>query len=204
VPQGGGLAIGPNGELYVGAAAGVYRLDRGELVRVIGVNPKTYNWPRAAYNEEDPLSIRFDGVTRLAFDGAGDLVVGDEAPYVGYELTASGQRRALGNMRGDASVAPLAEAPDGNIAIGTGTDGFAWLSPSGSIAQVATLGSWERKGSGLTKVLGGRGYFRPSNGIAVSTAGEIFIDTDAGNGWTATSAIAEVTPTGNVSAIWRS
>jgi hypothetical protein len=53
-------------------------------------------------------------------------------------------------------------------------------------------------------VLGGRGYFRPSNGIAVSTAGDVFVDTDAGNGWTSVSAIAEVTPRGRVGAIWRS
>jgi hypothetical protein len=50
-------------------------------------------------------------------------------------------------------------------------------------------------------VLGGRGYFRPSNGIAVSTAGDVFVDTDAGNGWTSVSAIAEVTPRGSVGAI---
>lgn len=42
------------------------------------------------------------------------------------------------------------------------------------------------------------------NGIAVPTAGDVFIDTDAGNGWTSVSAIAEVTPSGNVRAIWRS
>jgi glucose/arabinose dehydrogenase len=39
-PQWFGLTIGPNGELYVGAGAGVYRLDRGELARVVGVNPE--------------------------------------------------------------------------------------------------------------------------------------------------------------------
>jgi hypothetical protein len=38
----------------------------------------------------------------------------------------------------------------------------------------------------------------------VSTAGDVFIDTDAGNGWTSVSAIAEVTLNGNVRAIWRS
>jgi hypothetical protein len=203
-PQCFALTIGPNGELYLGAEAGVYRLDRGGLVRVVGVGPKTYKWPPRPYNYEEPLSVRFDGATRLAFDGEGDLLVGDDGPYDAYELTAVGERRPVGNIRGDASVAPLAEAPDGNIAIGTGTDGFEWFSPSGRITQVADLGAWAKKGSGLDKVLGGRGYFRPSNGIAVSTAGDVFIDTDAGNGWTTVSAIAEVTPSGSVLAIWRS
>jgi len=53
----------------------------------------------------------------------------------------------VGNIRGDGSVAPLAEAPDGNVAIGTGTDGFEWFSPSGRATQVADLGAWANKGS---------------------------------------------------------
>jgi sugar lactone lactonase YvrE len=203
-PQWFGLTVGPNGELYVGAGAGVYRLDRGELVRVVGVNPKTYKWPPPPYDYAEPLPVRFDGASRLAFDGKGDLLVGDDAPYDAYELTALGDLRPIGNIRGDASVAPLAEAPDGKVAIGTGTDGFEWFSPSGRITQVTALGAWANKGTGLDKVLGGRGYFRPSNGIAVSTAGDVFIDTDASNGWTSVSAIAEVTLNGNVRAIWRS
>jgi hypothetical protein len=203
-PQWFALTIGPDGELYVGAAAGVYRLDGGELVRVVGVGPKNYKWPPPPYNYEEPLPVRFDGASRLAFDGEGDLLVGHDAPYDAYELTATGERRPVGNIRGDASVAPLAEAPDGDVAIGTGTDGFEWFSPSGRITQVANLGAWANKASGLDKVLEGRGYFRPSNGIAVSTAGDVFIDTDAGNGWTSVSAIAEVTLSGKVQAIWRS
>jgi hypothetical protein len=202
-PQCFALTIGPNGELYVGpepASTG----STAELVRVVGVGPKTYKWPPPPYTYEEPLPVRFDGAARLAFDGERDLLVGDDGPYDAYELTATGERRPVGNIRGDASVAPLAKAPDGNVAIGTGTDGFEWFSPSGGITQVADLGAWAKKGSGLDKVLGGRGYFRPSNGIAVSTAGDVFIDTDAGNGWTTVSAIAEVTPSGSVLAIWRS
>lgn len=204
-PQSFGLAIGPNGELYLGAAAGVYRLDGDELIRVVGVDPGTYKWTSPPYNYAEPLPIRFDGVSRLAFDGEGDLFVGYDAPYDAYELTAAGKRLPVGNIRGSASVAPLAEAPTGNVVIGTGTDGFEWLSPSGKITQVTTLGSWERsERSGLSKLLDGHGYFRPSDGIAVSTAGDIFIDADAGNGWQGVSAIAEVTSNGVVRAIWKS
>lgn len=202
-PQSFALAVGPNGELYVGAAEGVYRLDHGELIRVVGVNPATYKWPPPPYNYAEPLPIRFDGVSRMAFDGKGDLIVGYDAPYDAYELTATGRRRPVGNIRGDGSVAPLAEAPDGEVVIGTGTDGFEWFSPNGKITQVTALGPGESNGSRLSKVLGGRA-FRAGNGIAVSTEGDVFIDTDAGNGWTDVSAIAEVTPTGNVRAIWRS
>ena len=140
----------------------------------------------------------------MAFDGEGDLLVGEDGPYDASELTAAGDRRPGGNIRGDASVAPLAEAPDGNVAIGTGSDGFEWFSSSGRITQVADIGAWANMGSSLDKVLGGQGYFRPRNGIAVSTGGDVFIDTDAGNGWTSVSAIAEVTPSGSVRTIWRS
>lgn len=204
VPQSFALAVGPNGELYVGAAAGVYRLDQGELIRVVGVNPAAYRWPAPPDNYAEPLPIRFDGVSRMAFDGKGDLIVGDDAPYDAYELTAAGERRAVGTIRGDGSAAPLAEAPDGEVVIGTGTDGFEWLSPNGEITQVTTLGPWESRSSRLSSLLGGRAVFRAGNGIAVSTDGDVVIDTDAGNGWTGTSAIAEVTAGGGVRAIWRS
>ncbi len=44
-PQWFGLATGPNDELYVGAGAGVYRLDRRELVRVVGLTRRPTNDP---------------------------------------------------------------------------------------------------------------------------------------------------------------
>jgi sugar lactone lactonase YvrE len=203
VPQAFALAVGPNGELYVGAAAGVYRLDRGELIRVAGVNRATYKWPGSTYDYAEPLPIRFDGVSRLAFDGKGDLVVGDDGPYDAYEQSAAGKGRQVGLIRGAGDVAPLAEAPDGDVVIGVGNDGFEWLSPRGKITPVTTLCPWESRDSRLSELLG-RGAFRAGNGIAVSTNGDVFIDTDAGNGWTGVSAIAEVTPGGEVRAIWRS
>lgn len=204
MPQSFALAVGPNGKLYVGVAAGVYRLDRGELLRVAGVNLATYKWSGPPYNYARPLPIRFDRVSRLAFDGKGDLVVGDDGPFDAYEQTTTGERRQVANIRGTGSVAPLAEAPDGEVVIGTGTDGFEWLSPSGKLTQVKTLGPWENSGSRLSKVLGGHAAFRAGDGIAVSTNDDVFIDTNAGNGWTGVSAIAEVAPSGDVRAIWRS
>lgn len=201
-PQLGGLTIGPNGELYVDAPNGVYRLDGSVLNRVIGINNQTFRWIGNAISDQT-LPVRFDGGTDVAFDGRGDLVVGSDNLYSGYELTTSGARHFLGNMRGDGSVAPLAEGPNGDVAIGTGPDGFEWLLPNGSITQVSDIGAWDER-AGISRVIGHRGLFKPSNGIAVSTAGDVFIDTDAGNGWTSVSAIAEVTQSGQVHTVWRS
>ena len=200
-----GLAMGPDGELYIGADAGVYRLDASRLTRVVGVDPATYRWPPPPYDYDTPLPIRFDGATRLAFDGRGDLVVGSGDTYSAYELTAAGRRRGLGNIRGDGSVAPLAEAPNGEVLVGTGRGGASleWLSPEGRFAPVPGLGDWDSLTSPLDKALGGKNYFRPSNGAAVNRAGVVFVDTDIGNAWTNVSAIVEVTPKAVVRAIWR-
>lgn len=202
-PQSFGLAIGPNGQLYLGAAAGVYRLDGDELIRVVGVDPATYKWPPPPYNYAEPLPIRFDGDSRLAFDSEGDLVVGDDNLYSAYELTAAGKRLPIGNIRGDGSVAPLAEAANGRVVVGTGVDGFEWIAPDGKLTR-AGLAQWGLTDSELNGVLGGRNSFRGSDGVAVSTAGDLFIDTDVGNTFTGVSAIAEVTPHGGVRAVWKS
>ncbi|HXC78055.1 MAG TPA: hypothetical protein VNU19_13490 [Candidatus Acidoferrum sp.] len=87
--------------------------------------------------------------------------------------------------------------------IGTGRDGFEWFQPDGRIVQVAELGALGSSHSALDAALGAKKVFRPSNGIAVSLSGDVFIDTDIGNGWPTESAILEVTPEGVVQPIWR-
>jgi len=85
-PQLAGLAVGPNGELYVGAASGVYRLDNGLLIHVVGVTAKAYFRAHPGpltYSDSyaDTYPFRFAGATRLAFDGRGDLIVGSDDTY---------------------------------------------------------------------------------------------------------------------------
>jgi secreted PhoX family phosphatase len=143
---------------------------------------------------------------RLAFDDNGDLVVGDDGPYEAHEQTPTGERLPVDDIRGDDSVAPLAEAPDGDVVIGTGRgrDGYEWLAPTSSLPRLTNAGGLGVQGSVINGALGGRNTFRCSDGIAVSTAGDVFFDTDVGNTFTGVSAIVEVTPSRHARAIWKS
>jgi hypothetical protein len=53
---------------------------------------------------------------------------------------------------------------------------------------------------------GGRAYntFVGGDGLTVAAQGDIFVDTNRGNGWTSVSAILELRPNGKVVALWRS
>ena len=202
-PQLGGLAIGPNGELYLGAENGVYRLAGSTLRRVVGVDERTF--PSSDYQSYVvPQEIRFDDAADLAFDGRGDLVIGSGDLPVAYELSSTGIRYYLGSIRGGGSAAALTEGVGGSVAVATGRAGFEWLTPTRTFLQVSNVGDWSIRSSGLSATLGGRNFFLPGSGIAVSTAGDVFVDTDVGNSWTGVSALAEVTPSGQVRAIWRS
>jgi len=46
--------------------------------------------------------------------------------------------------------------------------------------------------------------FIPGDGVAVGRNGDIYVDTNAGNGWTSVSAILELRPNGKVVALWKS
>jgi hypothetical protein len=47
-----------------------------------------------------------------------------------------------------------------------------------------------------TAMLGSHRCFPPGGGVAVASSGGIYLDTDAGNGFTSVSAIVEVTQAG--------
>ena len=83
-----GLAIGPNGELYIAANA-VYRLGPGGILRwVVGKSvplPKNYCWDCNPAIQNDFLNT-----DRLALDGAGDLYVAGGGGWGLYEMTAKG------------------------------------------------------------------------------------------------------------------
>jgi serine/threonine-protein kinase len=207
-----GLTIGPNGELYI-AANGVYRLGPGGTLHwVVGKSvvplPKNYCWDCNPAIQQD-----FTGVTRLAFDGNGDLLVAGGGGSVGvYEMAKSGRLRFVGVFRGDAGGPPALAAGTGGSVVLAHNDGIFRISPSGRITPIASPIVREPavKPPALDKALGKMGggpaynTFIGGDGLAVGETGVIYVDTNAGNAWTTVSAILELRPNGSVVALWKS
>jgi hypothetical protein len=201
IPSLGGLAVGADGELYLSTGWGIYRLDRGALVHVVGVDPQTYKWPPPPYpnNYLDTLPIRFNDASRLAFDGRGDLLVSG-SDYDTYEYTAAGKRLAIANTRQYGGFdAALAGAPNGDVLIGTGRGAadLEWFESNGQIV------AWNKVSSPLAHVLGRHEFFAAGDGVAVSTSGDAFADTDLGAAIPTIPAIVEIMTNGSVRTIWR-
>jgi hypothetical protein len=56
--------------------------------------------------------------------------------------------------------------------------------------------------SRLTDLLGAHNDFPSGGDVAVASNGDIYLDTDAGNGFTSASAIVEVTAAGHARVVW--
>jgi hypothetical protein len=201
-----GLAIGPNGALYIAANA-VYRLGLGGLLHwVVGkwVPPK--DWPKSwggVFSNPAPQSD-FTGATRLAFDGKGDLFVAGGGGIFGiYEMARNGRLRFVGVFRGDAGGPPaLAPATGGSIVVAYNA-GIFRVSPSGTRKLISPSAGVGLK-SPLSAALGKRNGFVGGDGVAAGRNGNIYVDTNVGNGWTGVSAILELRPNGKVVALWKS
>jgi len=187
-----GLAIAPNGELYIGTSA-VYRLNSsGMLVWVVGSAARDLNKGFNGIYSNPAFQIDFAPALQLAFDGKGDLLVAGGPGFGLYERTATGKLRFLENDRSDGNLrGSLAAAPDGTVVLA----GEARFHPSGSITPIAA--------HGLRTVLGAHNEFITGEGVAVAPNGGIYLDADAG--WfSSASAIVEISPNGHVSTLWKS
>ncbi len=209
-----GLTIGPNGELYIAANA-VYRLGPdGTLHWVVGKTippkdlPRNYCWDCNPAIQQD-----FTGVTRLAFDGNGDLLVAGGGGTFGVsEMATSGRFRFVGVFRGDAGGPPALAPGTGGSVVLAHNAGIFRISPSGRITPIASpiVSEPAAEPPALDKALGrmsgGPAYntFIGGDGLAVSQNGDIYVDTNAGNAWTSVSAILELRPNGSVVALWKS
>ena len=199
-----GLAIGPNGQLYIGSANGVYRLGPdGILHWVVGrsINPK--DWPNGwgGVYSNPAIQQDFTPAVRLAFDGRGDLLVAGGGGWGLYERTRTGKLRFVEVFRGDGFWGSLAVGTGGGVVM-SNRDGIFRFSPSGRIKPIRPSATTDA--SPLNAALGKRNIFMGGGGLAVGHNGDVYVDTNVGNTFTSVSAILDLRPSGQVSVLWRS
>ena len=182
-----GLAIGPNGELYIGTS-GVYRpwprphpsLGRRQVGQPEGLAERlgrVYSNPA--------IQSDFTPVARLAFDGKGDLLVAGGGGFGIYEMTTTGKFRFVEPFRGDGYWGSLAEASNGSVVLSY-RDGIFRFLPSGTIKPLQL--SATTAASPLNAALGKRSIFIGGDGVAAGRNGVIYVDTNVGNTFARVSA----------------
>jgi hypothetical protein len=195
-----GLAIGPNGQLYIGTN-GVYRLGRdGMLHWVVGevVKPPR-TWGGVFSNPA--IQSDFIPAVRLAFDGKGDLLVAGGPAFGLYEMTRTGKLRFVSHFRGDGYWGSMAEDAEGTV-VASLRNGICRILASGTCEPI---GPPPMAGfSPFDAALGKGNIFIGGTGVAVSKDGVIYVDTNPGNTFTSVSAILDLRPNGSVVALWKS
>jgi sugar lactone lactonase YvrE len=186
------VAVSPGGCLYIADEGNseILRLDRsGRLARVAGIRGAggVTGVGRLATNASA------DGPDGLAFDRAGALYVAGRNTKQLLMITAGGRMRLPIGQTGfyPHGMGGLAAGPAGVIAM------------NGRRVQEIMHG-------GLRTLLdfshdhpaGLRGFL--PNGIAAGPDGVIYLDTYAGNGYSAKTALIEVRPGGQVRVLWQS
>jgi hypothetical protein len=186
-----GLAIGPDGDLYI-AASDVVRFTPGGTIEWVAGNRIP---PACGGIECNPASEwDFTEPSQLAFDGLGDLYVSDNNGFDLYEMAGDGQLSYLGRFRGDGAPGALAGAPDGTV-VEAWRDGLTRLLANGQSSGMA---------GDLNGVLGAGNVFIAGDGVAVGPDGSVYLDTNTGNTFTSVSALVEVSSGGTVTPLWRS
>jgi hypothetical protein len=199
-----GLTFGPDGDLYLSTVKGIYRLNaEGTLQWVAGKKgtfPKGWKgvWsnPAIQYDFTQPLQIAFDSQGNL-FDAGGG------GGWGLYERVHNGQLKFLGVHRGDGNAPSLAEASNGSVVMAS-RFGIFWISPSGKLLSANASADALNNALGRTRGQNRENVFIGGDGIAASSNGTIYVDTNTGNTFTSVSAILAVAPSGQVKALWRS
>jgi serine/threonine-protein kinase len=171
------VAIGPDGDLYI-ADTGIQMVSPDGLLTTVhpgGVGALTVGG-----------APQFFDPSALAFDSAGNLYVSNESPKEIFEIEPDG---ATTELPAYVTAGGLVTAPDGSVIAGDYGNFAIDRLVAGRLTPVASFS--------LNSIPGLAGVFRPS-GVAVSSAGEIYADTDGLNGGTNTPALIAVDPDGHV------
>jgi sugar lactone lactonase YvrE len=198
-----GLTFGPNGELYVAGHA-IYRLgENGTLQWVAGEKgtvPKNWKgvWssPGVQWDFLEPIQIAFDDQGNL-FDAGGG------GGWGLYEHQPTGFLKYLGHYRGDGNAPSLAESSNGSVLMSS-RFGLFWIGPSGALLPTSTSSVSLNRALGHARIRPHRNIFIGGDGLAISSGGTIYVDTNTGNTFTSVSAILMISPKGQVKALWRS
>jgi sugar lactone lactonase YvrE len=188
------VTIGPDRRLYIASCGNqVLRLERnGTLTQIAGnriyAGIRRRDAGRPAVNESpaDP-----DG---LAFDRAGNLYVAGFSVKVLNVITPGGIMERPVSPTGFYPFGDggLATAPDGSV-IAMNRATIVRLGPKG---ETTILSFYGRHITGIV------GTFEP-NGIAVGPDGTIYADTFVGNGYTETTALIGISPSGRIRVLWK-
>ena len=196
IAQVNGLAIGPRGELLVGAN-GVYRLANGVLTWLVGSSASARNRGFGGYGRNPARQADFVPAVTLAVDGRGDVLVGGGNTWSLYERTTRGALRFVqGDRAPGGYYAAMARAPDVSVVLAGGARGLARFLPTGRITGIAA--------GSLASVLPGRNHFTAGDGVAVARSGVIYLDNTANNGFSSVGAIVRLDPSGHATLLWHS
>jgi hypothetical protein len=210
-PGPAGLTIGPDGDLYIGANAVYQLMGDGVLQWVVGIPPNVLPPPPGWSGVYGNPGAQTDFVpaNRLAFDGAGDLLVAGGGGFGLYEDTAAGTLFFLENFRGDGTWGSMAPSPGGGVVL-CARGGLSIFQPSGTITPIpadlsAALGLMT--GPESTTPTGSvlQNTFIGGDGVAVAPDRAIYVDTNTGNTFTSVSALIEVGGSGSSpTVLWKS
>ena len=196
IAQVNGLAIGPRGQLLLGAN-GVYRLANGVLTWIVGSTATSLNAGFRGYGRNPARQQDFVPADTLCVDGRGDLLVGGGNTWSLYERTASGALRFVQGDRDQGGYyAAMARAPDGSVVLAGGAHGLARFSPTGRITPIAARA--------LATLLASPNHFTVGDGVAVAPDGAIYLDNTANNGFSSVSSIVRFDPSGRATLLWHS
>ena len=189
------VTIGPDGHLYIASFTNqVLRLERnGTLTQIAG--SRTYGGIRIHDVGHPAVNESPAGPDGLAFDRAGNLYIAGFNTKVLLMITPKGIMRRPAGLDGFYPFGDggLVTAPDGSV-IAMNRASIERVSPKG----LTMIYSFYRH-----PIKGIVGIFEP-NGIAVAPNGTIYADTDAGNGYTNTTALIALLPAGHIRTLWKS
>lgn len=180
IPSPVAVAVDRQGLLYIADQAGIQRLAADKtLDNVIRGGPsairvdgrKTALWPSA-----------------IAVDRRGRIYVADESPKLLIEFSPDG-RHILRSWKTYVSQGGLTQTPTGDVIV---ADYGAF-----AVDRVVRDHLQRIKHFSLNSIVGLPGTFRPS-GVAETSDGTVYTDTDGANGGTNSAALLEVSATGHI------
>ena len=130
---------------------------------------------------------------KIAFDGAGNLDVFSFSPKAMFQISPSGRIKLLGA----AYTAQMTEAPGGDVLTTGHAEQVGRITPSGTLGRYLDLA--RRRINGLWAP-GDQPGLEP-DGIAVTPAGVVYLDSFYGNGWAGGTSLVKITAKGTLRAL---